>query len=140
MSGVYTLVSFAHFLTSQVLTLKQHNYNSLHKASNALKEQMVDYIGTYDYAPPRLKPATIARKATGDSPLLETGELRDSIQANNDTTGAMVGSDNPKAQWHVLGTVTIPPRDFMTAAAIAREDEIIEILGDLSSWYLTAGA
>ncbi len=33
-------------------------------------------IGGYDYDWPQLKPETIARKMLGNSPLLETGEMR----------------------------------------------------------------
>ena len=57
-----------------------------------------------------MKPQTIASKATGDSPLLETGDLRASIthRVDKEKKEAYVGSDNPKARYHELGTSRIP--------------------------------
>jgi len=51
-----------------------------------------------------LKEATIARKAFDYMPLLETGELRDSIKWNADETEGYVGADNEKVKWHEFGT------------------------------------
>jgi len=39
-------------------------------------------------------------------------------------TRGNVGSDNPKALWHELGTSKIPPRSFLVGAAIRMEPEI----------------
>jgi hypothetical protein len=50
------------------------------EGSKILQDEAVRVLGTYDYGWPLLKPQTIARKETGDSPLLETGDLRDSIE------------------------------------------------------------
>jgi hypothetical protein len=73
-------------------------------------------IGTHDYNWPELAPSTLARKAA-DTPLLETGELRDSIGVTIGDREASVGSNNDKAIWHELGTVHIPPRSFLMGAA-----------------------
>jgi hypothetical protein len=83
---------------------------------------------------PALQPETIERKAHGDTPLLETGELRDSISYTaplheDGNTVGYVGSDNPKATWHQLGTGHIPPRPFLTIAAMGKEREIHEMMG-----------
>ena len=90
-----------------------------------------DSLGEYQPGWPALQPETIARKTTGDSPLLETGELRDSIKWNSDKHEAYVGTDNPKGIWHEFGTgqVTpiIPPRPFLGAAMVASEKEIHKI-------------
>jgi hypothetical protein len=50
------------------------------KACRMVEKEAKTAIGTYRYDWPRLEPETVARKAKGDTPLLETGELRDSIQ------------------------------------------------------------
>ena len=39
-----------------------------------------------------------------------------------------MGSDNPKAIWHELGTNYIPPRPFLTIAAMRKEREIHEMM------------
>jgi phage gpG-like protein len=73
---------------------------------------------------PALQPETIARKMRGNTPLLETGELRASIQWNSHGNEGYVGSNNDKAVWHELGTSKIPPRPFLMGAAIRMEPQI----------------
>jgi phage gpG-like protein len=85
---------------------------------------------------PALKPETIEHKASGNTPLLETGALRDSIEwqapfhEGGETVG-YVGSNHPEATWHELGTSRIPPRPFLASAAMGKESEIHEIIGRL---------
>ena len=50
------------------------------KACRMVEKEAKRAIGTYLFEWEPLKPETVARKTTGDSPLLETGELRDSIE------------------------------------------------------------
>jgi phage gpG-like protein len=97
--------------------------------SKILQDEAIRVIGTYDYGWPLLKPQTIAHKATGDSPLLETGDPRDSIERVVQHGIAYVGSNNPKALWHELGTSRIPPRPFLAIAATAKINEIGEMFG-----------
>lgn len=47
---------------------------------------------------------------TSDSPLLLTGELRDSVQSSSDDMSAEVGTDNPKMPVHELGDGSTPAR------------------------------
>jgi HK97 gp10 family phage protein len=75
-----------------------------------------------------LKLETVARKARGDTPLLETGELRDSIEhvvmrEGKEVVG-YVGTNDPIAKYHEFGTATIPARPFLSAAAMRQEDKI----------------
>lgn len=87
-------------------------------------------LGTHDYEWPELQPATIARKATGDSPLLETGEMRDSIGHIAEARSVSIGSNDDKAVWQELGTARIPPRPFLQGAALHKKKEILSIIGD----------
>jgi hypothetical protein len=50
-----------------------------------------------------LKPETLAHKFY-NTPLLETGEMRASIEWNARGNEGHVGSNNDKAVWHELGT------------------------------------
>lgn len=136
----HTLMSFANLLTAAIGEIATHERHGLTKGATILEAEMKRVLGTYDYGPVPLKPATIARKQTGDSPLLETGELRDSVEKSVGNHEAMIGSDNPKATWHVLGTPTIPPRDFMSGAARLKEAEIVECIGgEIGNWKLIKG-
>ena len=91
--------------------------------ANAAKEA----LGTYEFGWVSLKPETIARKMRGDSPLLETGELKNSIQWNSSGNEGHVGSNLDKAVWMELGTSKIPPRSFLAAAAMQQEELIHEM-------------
>jgi len=72
----------------------------------------------------------------GSTPLLETGELRNSISwdapihEGRETVG-YVGSTDPKSVFHELGTVRIPPRPFLSTAAAQQEEKIHDIMGRL---------
>jgi phage gpG-like protein len=72
---------------------------------------------------PALRPETLARKMMA-TPLLETGELRASIEWQSHGLEGAVGSNNDKAVWHELGTSKIPPRSFLMGAAIRMEPKI----------------
>jgi hypothetical protein len=73
----------------------------------------------------------IARKTTGESPLLETGELQASIGHVSGREGGeavgYVGTNDPVAKYHELGTRTIPPRSFLGEAAMRKEHKIHEM-------------
>jgi phage gpG-like protein len=72
---------------------------------------------------PALQPATLARKMM-NTPLLETGQLRASIEWNSSGNEGYVGSNDDRAIWHEFGTSHIPPRSFLAGAAMAMEDKI----------------
>jgi hypothetical protein len=103
---------------------------ALEKAAQIIEDEAKRVIGTYEYGWPPLQPATVARKGA-DTPLYETGEMRDSIEHYVDAQRliAQVGSNDPKALWHELGTVTIPARSFLMGAAMRKEREIHELTG-----------
>jgi phage gpG-like protein len=85
-------------------------------------------IGTNDYGWPPLAPSTLAHKAA-DTPLLETGQMRASIEWNSKGCEGHVGSNSDKAVWHELGTSRIPPRSFLMQAAVHMEPKIHKMAG-----------
>ena len=98
------------------------------RACEMVAKQAKSAIGkTHELWPP-LKPETIARKLRGNTPLLETGEMRDSIEwtvhGHGSHVEGEVGSNNDKALWHELGTSRIPPRSFLASSAISMEGRI----------------
>ena len=104
--------------------------DALKEAGKVIQTEAKRVLGTYDYGWPPLQPETIERKRTGDSPLLETGELRDSIEYEVVGKLLYIGSNNPKAEWHEYGTSRgIPPRPFLSGAANAKHEEVTHLIG-----------
>jgi phage gpG-like protein len=128
MPGVYSILGFV-----AQLKMIEHDMNALGpaivaKACEMVCEEAKRVIGTYDYGWPQLSPATLAHKFF-NTPLLETGEMRASIEWNASGNEGHVGSNNDKAVWHELGTSRIPPRSFLAGAAMAMEDKIHKMAG-----------
>jgi phage gpG-like protein len=121
----------AHLLTIEA-DLKLSQEVCIEKACRMVEKEAKRAIGTYLFNWEPLKPETVARKARGDTPLLETGELRDSIQHVVGREGAevvgYVGTNDPIAKYHELGTRTIPPRSFLGEAAMRKEHKIHEMM------------
>jgi len=67
------------------------------------------------------------------APLLRTGEMRDSIEIDaphHEAPGVVVGyvfSNNPIARYQEMGTEHIPPRPFLSTAAMGCEGHIHQI-------------
>ncbi len=103
--------------------------------AHVIKARAQDAIGHQDngFNWPPLKPATIASKRYGNTPLYETGALKASIEVAGPfhegagTVSAIVGTADEKAAYHEFGTSKIPPRPFMLPAAIDSEKAIVKI-------------
>lgn len=138
--GFFSLQGFTDFLSNMLPNLRPAEHQGLIHASHLLETRAKEAMGTYTYGWPPLKPETVARKATGDSPLLETGRMRDSIHSVVSGNTASVASDDPKAPWHEFGTSRgIPPRSFLGEPARRYEDEIVEAMVQPSLTALGVG-
>jgi HK97 gp10 family phage protein len=119
-----------------------HDWPKAQEAALAVAAQIVaakakSYIGTYTLPWPPLAASTLERKSA-DTPLLETGELRDSIQWKVvSPVEAHVGSDNQKAVWQELGTSRIPPRPFLGPAVFQNEALIKKAVREVVRDYMT---
>lgn len=122
--------AFTAFLAQWIATLPAAQKRALREASTAVIEEARSLPGHPQPGWPALRPETVARKAAGDSPLLEMGEMRDSYGAKVvSATKAVVGSNDPKALWQELGTERgIPPRPVLKTAAVTKEREVRGIL------------
>ena len=95
-----------------------------------------------------LADTTIADKArkgyATPAPLLRTGELKDSIKGEAESVPGgvrgVVGTDDPTAIWHEMGTSKMPARPFLGPAMMLTEPAIGAALGALAVRTLTPGA
>lgn len=131
----FTLQSMASFLLELAVHMPMAEQGALAQAADLIETEAKAVIGEYqDGAGPfghwdSLQQETIERKANGDTPLLETGEMRASIGTVILDHEAHVGSNDDKAVWQELGTVNIPPRSFLGLAAVRKSEEVKEIVG-----------
>jgi phage gpG-like protein len=127
MTGVFSILGFAAKLGAIDRDLHEVGPAIIARACELVARQAKRAIGKQHELWPPLKPATIARKLRGNTPLLETGEMRDSIEWTVHGLEGEVGSNNDKAVWHELGTSHIPPRSFLASSAISMEGRIHEM-------------
>jgi len=139
----FTLTSMAGFLTELAVAMPMAEEAALKKAAALVEDEAKAEIGTYQGAAgpfaawPSLADETIARKENGDTPLLESGEMRDSIGTVVSGHEAHVGSDDDKAVWQELGTSRgIPPRSFLGGAAVRKSPEVRDAIGQTMHGFL----
>lgn len=123
-----SLLQFVSLLGTLPLELERADHSALAKAGKIVETEAKRVIGTYDYGWPPLAPSTLAKKSA-DTPLLETGAMRDSIHHVADHKEARIGSDSDVAVWQELGTHKIPPRSFLTGALQHMTHEILDVIG-----------
>lgn len=123
-----SLAEFAAFAGGLVAEVEHVKHDALEEGAVIIETEAKRVIGTYDYNWAPLAPSTLEKKAA-DTPLLETGEMRDSIEHKVDGSEAYIGSDNDKAVWHELGTAKIPARSFLVGAAQHKEKEVGHLIG-----------
>jgi hypothetical protein len=133
MTVKFSLGQFAAHLLTYEADLHLTEEACVEKACKMVEKEAKSAIGTYKFGWPPLQPETIAHKATGDSPLLETGELKESIEHVSGREGGeavgYVGTNDPVAKYHELGTSHIPPRSFLGEATMRKEHKIHEMMG-----------
>lgn len=98
------------------------------EAGEIIKAEAQSAMGTYRYGWPPLKGQTIARKATGDSPLVETGRMRGSIRVRVGKGQVDVYSNDPNFKWHEFGTSKMSARPVFSNAAQAKGYEAAMII------------
>ena len=142
--SVFSLGEFAAHLMTMDADVKLAEEAAVVKGCKVVRRAAKGMLGHPQpfWAP--LKPETIAHKAKGNTPLLETGEMKRSIEITapvhegRETVG-YVGSNNMKTVWHELGTSRIPPRPFLSSAAMGREHEIHEMMAHMVASAMVLG-
>jgi phage gpG-like protein len=123
MTGVMSILEFVAKTKVIQYELEVVGHAVVARACELICAEAKRVLGTEGYDWPALSPATLAHKMQSGM-LLETGELRGSIEWNSSGNEGAVGSNLDKAVWHELGTARIPPRPFLAGAAMAMEEKI----------------
>jgi phage gpG-like protein len=116
MTQTFSLTGFVAHLGVMKHNMSMVEHGIVARAAQMVWEEARRVIGEGYPDWPALRPETLAHKIA-NTPLLETGELRSSIEWQAHGLTAEVGSNNDKALWHELGTSRIPPRSFLAGAA-----------------------
>lgn len=74
-----------------------------------------------------------------DSPLLASGEMRDSIKSEVVGLNGVVASDDQLLVWDEQGTEHMSPRPVMGPAAVRNEDKVLRILSEAVGAALIGG-
>ena len=117
------LADFARKLGAASVALHESTNSALEKAAKILEDEAKSAIATYKYGWAPLAESTLAHKS-GDTPLLETGQLQGSIEHTLGDREAWVGTSDRTAIFHELGTSKMPARPFMGGALMAKEGEL----------------
>jgi phage gpG-like protein len=123
MTQAFTLLGFVAHLATVERDLHELGPAIVARACEMVCEEAKRVIGTYDYGWTPLAPSTLAHKMM-NTPLLESGAMRASIEWNSEGNQGYVGSNSDIAVFQEFGTVKIPPRPFMAGAAVAMGDKI----------------
>jgi hypothetical protein len=75
----YTIPGFISLLGRMSAGLAGAEHKALEQVAQMVEGEAKRVIGTYDYGWPQLAASTLAKKAA-NTPLLETGDMRDSIE------------------------------------------------------------
>ena len=118
------MLEFAAKLAAADVALEVGSEIALAKSCAMLSSKAKDLIGVPHEEWPPLAPSTLAHKDGVNTPLLETGEMRDSITWNSDATEGYVGSDNKKLVYNEFGTSRIPPRPVLGLALTQNERKV----------------
>ena len=102
---------------------------SLKAGAELFLEKAKAALGTYEYGWPRLADSTLARKSHGDTPGLETGEMRDSGGYEIHGDHFIVGFSSPKIVWFEFGTKSQPPRPVVGGTIDRHGQEIANRMG-----------
>ena len=131
MPDLGNMLNAAAFFSAAARRVSGAEQKGLEAAAKIVEDGAKTAIGTYAFQWPPLKPETVARKAGGDTPLLETGELRDSITHESDERRAIVGTTSLIGRFQEFGTSRgIPPRPFIWGSWVHHEKEVIAAVAD----------
>jgi phage gpG-like protein len=121
------LEAIARFAAAQA-AVKAAEHESLEAAAQMVENRAKGYIGHPHAWWPPLTDETLKRKDGVNTPLLESGAMRNSIEHTVEFPSAFVGSNSDTAVFQELGTSRgLPPRSFLGHAAMESGEEIAKM-------------
>jgi hypothetical protein len=121
------LEAIARFAAAQA-AVNAAEHEALEAAAQMVQNRAKGYIGHPHAWWPPLTDETLKRKDNVNSPELESGAMRDSIEHTVEFPSAFVGSNSDTAVVQELGTSRgLPPRSFLGHAAMESGEEIAKM-------------
>jgi len=144
----YSLIEFAAKLAIASVEMEIAKREVIAAACAILAEESKSLIGVPKLEWPPLADVTVARKDGVNSPLLETGAMRDSIGWNSDAHEGYVGSNDPLLRYHEFGSDKTgnawgsrnPPRPVLGLALVKKREEIYAMAGRAAMAVMLGGA
>jgi hypothetical protein len=141
MAGFMNLAEAAARFAAAAVDIELAKHAALEEACTLVEERAKGLIGhpNSHWAP--LASETLRRKDGINTPLLETGEMRDSIEHTVvDSNHGYVGSNDDKAVFQELGTSRgIPPRSFLGLAAQLEGPQVAKVVAQTVGGAIGAG-
>lgn len=128
-----SLAEFGQRLLAASGAAKLIEHEVLKLQCEAVEAEAKSYFGHYNHpgAWAQLAETTQKRRVhlgfNANEPLLRTGDLRDSIQHAVDDGVGYVFSNSPIARYQELGAPNLPPRPFLSTAAMSITGRLEEI-------------
>lgn len=139
-----SLRSFAEHMERLRIRERVADTEARGEVAHSLVAEIQRRLGHPEFFPPRLKPATMKKHRLygimggaqgGNTPLLLTGKMRQSIGWNHvgttETVGlTLVGSSVPYAKWQEMGGSVKgrpPKRSFLASTARAKDKQLFRI-------------
>jgi HK97 gp10 family phage protein len=143
MKSFASLAAFAAEMVATQVRVRAAEEAVVERACQIVEDKAKEAIGTHSYGWPPLASSTLSHKAA-DTPLLETGAMRDSLSHHVSREGrevvGEVGSNLDRSVYAELGTSKQPPRSFLMKSALRSEREIVEMAGRVMAGAIADGA
>jgi hypothetical protein len=125
--SVWKLAEAAAKFAATQAAVAEAEHAALEAAAQLVENRAKSLIGAPHSFWPPLAPSTLAHKDGINTPLLESGAMRSSIEHQVIGSSAFVGSDSAVAEIQELGTSRIPPRSFLAHSAAESGEEIAKM-------------
>jgi HK97 gp10 family phage protein len=136
--SVWKLAEAAAKFAAAQAAVAEAEHAALEAAAQLVENRAKNLIGAPHSFWPPLAPSTLAHKDEINTPLLESGAMRSSIEHQVIGSSAFVGSDSAVAEIQELGTSRIPPRSFLAHAAAESGPEIAKLTANVVGGAIAA--